>query len=155
MKINKRVVFTLLFMLIFVGGVYAQDVPPERVDHEVVISIIINTVGGLVIAAFGSSPATLVITSILKKIEVLDRFPAEHLQFATASVLFIIAMIASATGYQVEFESVLELIAVVGPALIAFIGTLIGSKAMYHGAKALDAPVVGKSRSDDQVTWVA
>src|SRR5690606_5379040 len=101
------------------------EVPDNRVDHNVVIDTVINFVAGLVLAAFGTAPVTVAIVSVLKKISLFDNVSGPALTFGTASVLYVLALIASAMGKVVEFEGILELLAVIGPAIASFITTLI------------------------------
>lgn len=146
---QKLALFTvILFILLFaVAGVAAQDtIPAERVDHNELVDLVVNTLGGLVIAAFGSAPITVVLVAILKKIPAFDKFSGQAITFCTAAVLYVIALIASVFGFQPQFESVLQMLVVVAPAVTSFITTLIAAPAQYHTAKALDVPVIGEAR---------
>lgn len=153
---SKRLIVVLFIVLLFVSvtGVSAQevDVLPERVDHEVASTLIINQIVGLVIAAFGAAPITVLLVSFLKPIKQLQHIPAQHITFAVAAVLYVLALGASVIGRTVEFEGLLETLVVVAPVLVSFVGTLIAAPAQYHVAKALNVPVIGESREHD-VKW--
>lgn len=147
--------FAVLFVILcFTVPVIAQDTSVVTtggdvypvIDPAATVATLINTVAGLVLAAFGGAPVTTVLVSLFKRIPALDRFAVPTITFAVASVLYVLAVVASTVGFEVQFKSVLELITVVAPAVVSFITTLIGAPAIYEAAKRNDIAVIGESR---------
>ena len=120
-----------------------------QIDPKYGIDIIINTVIGLILSTFGTAPITVVIVSILKRIPALDRFSAPSLTFATASLLYVAGLTASYFRLDTQFQSILDAIVVIAPAIVSLVGTLIAAPAQYHVAKAAEVPVIGESRKPD------
>lgn len=147
MKLSKIVVTVVLLVVLLVPSVaYASD-GLETVDHNVVSALIVNTVVGLIVSAFGSSPITTVLVSVLKKVRWFDRLSGKDLNFLVSAVLYVGALIASYAGFSEQFNSVLDLVVAVAPPFVAFITNMTVSTAIYHTAKALEVPIVGESRN--------
>lgn len=120
-----------------------------QIDPKYGIDIIINTVIGLILSTFGTAPITVVIVSVLKRIPALDRFSAPSLTFATASLLYVAGLTASYFRLDTQFQSILDAVVVIAPAIVSLVGTLIAAPAQYHVAKAAEVPVIGESRKPD------
>lgn len=120
------------------------------IDPAAIVATIVNAVSGLVMAAFGAAPVTVVIVALLKRIPALDEITAPTMTFATAAILYIGAIVASVTGFTPQFESFLDMIATVAPVLVSFIGTLIGAPAIHRLARANNVAFIGASRTPPQ-----
>lgn len=129
--------------------VVAPEINPNYpvIDPAAIVATIVNAVSGLVLAAFGTAPVTVVLVALLKKIPALDEISAPTMTFATASVLYIGAIIASVTGYTPQFSSLLETIAVIAPVIVSFIATLIGAPAIHNAAARRNVALIGDSRT--------
>lgn len=140
----KLISFVFVLFLI-VAPVSAQDTPAS-VDHVAVSELIVNTISGLAVAAFGSAPVTVALVALFKKLSIFDRFEARTLSFIVVCVLYTLALMASVFGVGIQFEGVLDFIARVAPAVTSLIGTLTVAPVIYAGAKAANVPVIGDER---------
>lgn len=148
----RKLFLLCLLLLVFTVPALAQDTAAweyPTIDLTAVGALIVNTVSGIVLGAFGGAPIVVLVVAALKRLPALDGFSAKGLSFATAAVLYIVAVIASVTGYEVQFRSFLEMVTVAAPAVVAFLSTLLGAPQIYKAAKKADAPVVGQPREPE------
>ncbi len=154
---TKRIIFIVALLCIALPVVAQPSAAPAAgeaagwdyptFDLQAAWAIVNNAVSGLVLAAFGGAPVTLTVVALLKRVPQLDRYGAGTLTTAVAGVLYIGSIVASTFGVEVQFNSLLEFIAVGAPALVSFLATLFGAPALYEIAKARNVPLVGSSRS--------
>lgn len=148
----RKVVFISLLMLLLVTPVLAQAEPGssgyDQATLEAVVTVIVNSFVGLILGAFGGSPAVLVVVGLLKKVEALASIDTKTLTFATALVVYALAGIASLTGYTPQFDSFLRVIEVAVPVIISLITALFGSKGLYVIARSASIPVIGDRRPE-------
>src|SRR5687768_213529 len=117
------------------------------IDPAATVATIVNAVSGLVMAAFGAAPVTVVIVALLKRIPALDVISAPTMTFATASVLYVFAILASVTGMTIQYESLLDFITTAAPAVVSFLATLIGAPAIHRLARRNNVALIGESRT--------
>ena len=116
--------------------------------------ITINEAAELLLAALTSiavgglagAPITLFLVSTLKHIPALNVVPSATIQFVVGLLLTVAMWIAQAAGVQVQFQSVLDFVTTVGPAILALLTTLSGSAALYQAAKKTNAGWLGYQR---------
>lgn len=97
--------------------------------------------GGLV-----NAPITTFVVSLVKRIPQLADVSGGTIQFVVGLLLTVVFWIAQAAGLQVQFESISDVIATVGPMIIGLLTTLAGSNVLYQAARQSRAGVVGYSR---------
>lgn len=124
------------------------------IDPAATVATIVNAVSGLVMAAFGAAPITVVVVSLLKRIPALNAISAPTMTFAVASVLYVGAILASVTGMQVQYESLLDFITTAAPAVVSFLATLIGAPAIHRLARTNNVALIGDSRTPP-ITYVS
>lgn len=148
----RKVILISLLMLLLVTPVLAQAEPGtagyDRATLEAVVTIIVNSFVGLIMGAFGGSPAVLVLVGLLKKVEALKNISTETITFATALVVYALAGAASLAGYEPQFDTFLRFVEVAIPVIISLITALFGSKGLYVAASKADVPVIGASRPE-------
>lgn len=141
-------VFAALIVLLFaVLPLAAQgDVPPAEgvpnADEAASLAEVI--IAAVLASAFGTAPVTTFLVSLLKR-----ALPVDARLLATGVALVLAALTAAATqfGFDVQLESLLDLVATAGPAIAGFVATLVGSSAWYEAARRVNAPVVSYSRT--------
>ncbi len=145
----RKILILLTLALLITVPAFAQDAAYEypTIDVSAIGALLTNSVSGLLMAAFGGAPVTLVLVSLLKRVPVLDRFTGEQLTIGTAGFLYIGAIVASLTGFTPQFHSLLDLITSAAPAVVSFIATLGGASALYSKAKAQGVPLIGADRT--------
>lgn len=147
----RKIILISLLMLVFVAPVLAQGEPGsagfDQGALEAAIVLIINTLVGLVMGAFGGSPIVAFIVSVLKKISLFDRFSGEALTLGSATVVYVIAGLALHLGFGDQFDSVVNLIVVAGPAILSFLMSLFGSKGIFVAARNNNVPLIGYQRT--------
>lgn len=150
----RKALFLALFLLITLP-VLAQGEPPvipyeyPVIDLSAITALLTNSISGLVLAAFGAAPVTVVIVNLIKNLRVFKQTPTPRLTLATAGTLYIAAIVASIVGYTIQLHSLLDFVATSAPALVSFIGTLFAAPALYEAAKARDVPLIGTPRTKD------
>lgn len=148
---KRNMLFVVLALLLVAAPVFAQDTAPTyeypTLDLKAIAAMLVNTVGGMVLAAFGAAPVTVVLVNILKKVPALDRYGSPTLVLIVSSVLYVLALGASAVGATVQFQGLLDFIAVSAPALVSFITTLFSAPTLYNAAVKRDVPLVGQQRN--------
>lgn len=141
-------VFAALIVLLFAVALplAAQgDVPPAEgvpnADEAASLAEVI--IAAVLASAFGTAPVTTFLVSLLKR-----ALPVDARLLATGVALVLAALTAAATqfGFDVQLESLLDLVATAGPAIAGFVATLVGSSAWYEAAKRVDAPVLSYKR---------
>lgn len=147
----RKLILIVVLLMFMVSPALAQEgTTVPIVDPETAVSTIFNAVYGLVIAAFGTAPVTVAIVAVLKRIPSLQVLSAPTLTFVTASTLYVLAIVASITGYTPQFDNLLELVAVALPAFASFVATLIGAPVLYEAAKDHNVAVIGYSRNETE-----
>lgn len=140
----------VLMILFFVPATMAQEVEPSfpRVEFDTTLDFLINTFTALVLAAFGGAPVVVTVTALLKRVEAFDRYGADEISFTVSAVLYILALGASYIEMSDQFYGLLDMVVVVAPSIVAFLGTLGASPVLYTIAKELGIPVIGQSRNE-------
>ena len=148
------ILLTLAAFPVLAQSATATPAAPEAVvgyeyptlDLSAITALLSNTVSGLVLAAFGAAPVTTVLVNFLKNLPALRHIPAPRITVAVASVLYLLAIVASTTGLTVQFRSLLDFISTSAPAFVSFIATLFAAPAIYNAASARDVSLVGTPR---------
>lgn len=135
------------------------ETPPEPetlpvVDPGVAADLLIKTIAAIVLGAFGNAPITSVLVSVLKRIPVFENRTAPELTFGVATVLWVIAALAGAAGYSVQFNDLLEALTTIIPALSGLLVSLIGAPAVHELASRAQVPVLGYKRTPGVVAGV-
>jgi len=126
-------------------AVYAYPV----LDLNAVAALLSNSVAGLVLAAFGAAPITVVLVNLLKNLPQFKHVPSSRILVGVAGVLYLGSISASLTDATVQFNSFLEFLTTAAPALLSFIGTLFAAPALYDAARDRHIPLVGMEKKTD------
>lgn len=124
------------------------------VDPGVAADLLIKTLAAIVLGAFGNAPITSVLVSVLKRIPALEHLTAPMLTFGVATVLWVVAALAGAAGYSVQFNDLLEALTTIIPALSGLLVSLIGAPAVHELAARAQVPVLGYKRTPGVVSGV-
>lgn len=164
-KLRQVLMLCILVGLLLgmVGMVTAQDNPPTAVPTaappvdptapplEVIpvdqaatqlLALIIGIIG-----TAASSPATLFISGLLKKIPLFDAIPARTLSLVVAGLLVVLMWVSRYFGFEVQLNSLLSAIQVAGPVILQFVLTLLTSHAAYAYARDRKLPIIGYQRT--------
>ncbi len=128
----------------------AQDnepVPAPPITLEEAAELLLRAIEQIVYAGLFSAPATVLLVSIVKRWAVLKEVPASGIQLFIGGILTALLWIAQRFGFELQFNSLLNLFTSAAPALIALLGTLGLSSAYYQSLRAVDAPLVGYART--------
>lgn len=98
-----------------------------------------------IFAAAMSSPLTVTVVSLVKRLPFLSAVPAQQLNLAVAALLSLIYWGAGVLGFSIQLETVAQVILALVP---IFAGTLVNyssNQGVYNSVKGM--PIVGYSRS--------
>lgn len=155
------VYFLILSLVTLVTAVHAQAQgvePLPGADPGTVVSIpdaveaVARYILGVAIAAFGASPVTAFLVGLAKKISIFNSIPAEMLSAGIALILWLLQGLATALGYNVQFESLLALISGAGPLVVGFLITLLGAPMFHAAAVRNNVVIMGYVRTPDART---
>lgn len=118
----------------------------EVISLEQAAELLLNALMAIAVGGLGSAPITTFLVSVLKHIPALNVVPSATIQFAVGLLLTVVFWVARAFGFEVQFNSLMELIVVAGPALLGLFATLSGSSLWYQAAKKTGAGFVGYQR---------
>lgn len=139
---------TCAALLLAVGMPLAAqgDAPPETVPNaDEAASLAEVIIAAVLASAFGTAPVTTFIVSLLKRL--LTTVDARLITTVVALLLAAVTAAATQFGFDVQLESLLDLVATAGPAIVGFVATLVGSAGWYEAARRVNAPVVSYSRT--------
>lgn len=149
---SRKFLIALLFclsLMFIVGGALAQEptpaVPPVDIETDAVslLDYIVTSVLGAVIA----SPLVVTLVGALKLIPGLKEVSGPVLSFIVGAIVYILAALATQTGYGDQFNSIAELITKILPILLQFAITNLVNPVVYSGAVRVNAPVAGFQRT--------
>lgn len=145
---RKLILITLLLLITVPTLAQESDFTYTVIDFEAIGAMLLNSVGGAALAAFGAAPITVVIVNAIKFIPALQRFTAPQLTLAVAAILYLIAILAEVSGKTIALNSVLDWLTTAIPPLTSFLVTLFGAPALYNAAKKRHISVLGASRNN-------
>lgn len=117
------------------------------VDPQVATEMLIKTIAAIVLGVFGNAPITSVVVSVLKRIPIFASRTAPELTFGVATILWCIAAIVGAAGYGVQFNSLLEALTTIIPALLGLMASFPGAAATHELMAKASVPVLGYKRT--------
>lgn len=145
------VICVLFLLAVPLSAQTIDPVPQLPVLDLTNLGALLANLRDVVLLGFVSSPATVLIVSVLKRIHTFDEIAAERLAWIVGTFLFAILLVAMLAGYEVQFRSFLSFV-------IAALGVLTGPGAaflaaagLYKGAVALNASVVGFQRTPPEI----
>jgi len=109
---------------------------------DALLTTILVTILGTAI----SSPFVTFVVSQLKQIKLLNDIPSARLAAYVAAFAVVITWLATQFGFDAQLNKVLQLILVVGPPIMQFVGSLVGSGVIYNFARSHNIAVVGAGR---------
>lgn len=118
----------------------------EIISIDKAAELLLNALMAIAVGGLAGAPITLFLVSVSKRIPFLAVVPAATLQFVIGLLLTVAMWIAQAAGVQVQFQSFMDFITTVGPALLALLTTLSGSAVLYQAAKTSKAGWLGYQR---------
>jgi hypothetical protein len=146
--------FVLLVAALLVPtvSVLAQDeepapVPTTPITLEEAAELLLAAIQEIVYAGLFSAPATVFLVSIVKRWPALKDVSGSSIQLFIGGVLTAVLWIARRYGFELQFNSLLDLVTSAGPAIIALLGTLGLSSFYYQSLRAVNAPLVGYART--------
>lgn len=119
----------------------------EIISIDKAAELILAALTSIAVGGLAGAPITLFLVSIAKHIPALNNIPAATIQFVVGLLLTVAYWVAQAVGVQVQFNSVLEFVTAVGPAILALLTTLSGSALLYQTAKRSQAGFLGYQRA--------
>lgn len=141
----KRNIYLILFVLLFivVMPVAAQgddpvEVMPLRPAVELILSAVVAALGGYV-----TSPIVTLLTGLSKY--PLPQLNPRLVSLVISAVLTVLFWVASAVGWEIRLQSILDALVVAIPAFMTLIGNLTGSARAYDVARSQGVPVLGYS----------
>jgi hypothetical protein len=117
------------------------------VDPKAAADLLIKAVAAIVLGAFGNAPITSVIVSVLKRFQPFASRTAPELVFGVATVLWVIAAIVGAAGYGVQFNSLLDALTTIIPAVLGLLVSFPGAAATHELMAKASVPVLGHKRT--------
>lgn len=157
----------VLILLVLALPALAQDAPDEPVaelptlelgetppepdtlpvaDPAVAFDMLIKTISAITVG-FASSPFAVTLVSLLKRIPALETVSAPTITFVVGTVLWLLSAIFGALGYSIEFNSLLEALTTILPALAGLFAVLIGAPALHDQAAKRNVAFLGYSRT--------
>lgn len=158
----KIVLTCFILALLFTTSVMAQDSTPEATPDAPVVTDTepfpevptVDVLGAslltLIIAAVGgyaTSPFTVTIVSLLKRIPGIDQIKGDVLQYAVAGLLVTIILVARQLGYADQLRGTLDFIQQAIVLIVGFTGAIKSSDAFYAAAVENEWAVLGYKRS--------
>lgn len=140
----------VLFALLIVPALAQGDVPTEPTapfvppSPDVVVNGVLTALAAIFAAAM-SSPLTVTVVSLVKRLPFLSAVPAQQLNLAVAALLSLIYWGAGVLGFSIQLETVAQVILALVP---IFAGTLVNyssNQGVYNSVKGM--PIIGYSRS--------
>lgn len=142
------IVLVMLFLLVVPLSAQAADPVPQLPVLDLTnLSALLNNLKDVVLLGFVTSPATVLIVSVLKRIHAFDEIASERLAWIVGSLLFAVLLLAMLTGYEVQFRSLLSFVIALLGVLTGPGAAFLGAAGLYTVAKAVNAPIVGFQRS--------
>lgn len=126
-----------------------SGVPVTPVDAAA--SRLLDAIVAIVGLAVIQAPITTFIVSVLKRIDSAGRIPSSWYAVFIGGVLTVIVWVARHFGVEAQVNSLFDFVVVAGPYLLNFLLTLTGASALYKGARASNAPIVGYERPKKKV----
>lgn len=158
----KIVLTCFILMLLFAAPAMAQDSTPEATPDAPVVTdtepfpevptvdVLSASLLTLIIAAVGgyvSSPITVTLVSLLKRIPGIDQIKGDVLQYAVAGLLVTIILVARQLGYADQLRGTLDFIQQAIVLIVGFTGAIKSSDAVYASAVKNEWAVLGYKRS--------
>jgi hypothetical protein len=146
-------IFAVLYALFTVPIAAAQDTEPVPTDPPVPITLedaatlLLNAIIAIVVGGLGSAPATLFLVSLFKRLPFLENIGGQTLQLFVGGILTVLLWLARRFGFELQFNSLLDVVVTAGPALLLFLSTLGVSSALYASARSANVPLLGYSRT--------
>lgn len=119
------------------------------IDPSQAFTLLLNAVLGALMAisvGYLTSPATTVLTNLLKFIPFLKNVKAPVITLFVATLLTIGSWVAIKLNFS-GYENLLQMIVVIGQFFLQVVLNYQGSKAIYEGSKSREIPVFGSSRT--------
>ena len=104
----------------------------DIITVEEAARLLLETLMAIAVGGMFSAPITLFLVSTLKRVPLFNAWSAEILQLAIGLILTVVVWIVARLGYIQQFETVVGIILVVGPALISLFTALAVSSAAYN-----------------------
>lgn len=146
------IVFVILLTL-SASVVVAQETEPVPTDPPVPITLedaatlLLNAIIAIVVGGLGSAPATLFLVSLFKRLPFLENVGGQTLQLFVGGILTVLLWLARRFGFEMQFNSLLDVVVQAGPAILLFLSTLGVSSALYASARRSNVPLLGYSRT--------
>lgn len=152
-KLQLILVLLVLF-LVAPAIASAQDTQPSAnlvpvIPIEDAGALLINTLLAIAGGAVLGAPITVFLTSVLKRIPQLASVSAGALAATSGIVITVIVWIARHFGFEVQINTLFDVIVVVAPALMTLFTTLTGGSALYSTAVKANAPIVSYQRASE------
>ena len=101
------------------------------------------------LSVVGLAPFATSLTALLKRLEIFKSIETKTLSTIVIIGVYIIALVADEFQYIEQFTTAFDTVAVIVAGLAS---VLIGSSALYQGAKITKTPFLGDSRPSFEVT---
>lgn len=138
--------FAVLLMSVGVGRVYASDgFEYPIIEIVTLLEQLTQYISSFALGMFGTAPITVVLVRVLKQYTAVR---SDTLVVLVSIFLTLFSILSNFFGLTVQYNSILDLLTVLIPAVLTFVTTIIGAGSIYNISNESNIPFIGQSRDD-------
>lgn len=138
--------FAVLLMSVGVGRVYASDgFEYPIIEVVTLLEQLTQYISSFALGMFGTAPITVVLVRVLKQYTAVR---SDTLVVLVSIFLTLFSILSNFFGLTVQYNSILDLLTVLIPAVLTFVTTIIGAGSIYNISNESNIPFIGQSRDD-------